>query len=351
MTAAGPLGEAARATAAFRGACRPNVVVLDDWEGLWADADLTRRLQELADVTVYQEHLTGKGLREATSAATVLVLTRQRTTLSGEALEDMPELRLVCNTGTGVSHLETGALSDRGIALRTTPGLAVQATAEHTMSLALAVAHRLIPADAAVRRSNLTPTPLAGLAGRRMGVCGMGAIGREVLRHADGFGMQLAAWSPGGPRALPVGPVRWAHSPLELARDVDVFSIHLRAEPVAPPLIDAAVIDALPDGATVLNTSRATIVDEQALARRVRSGQLAVGADVFGDTLRRAVIEAGGPNVLTPHVGWMSEAVMARMAAAAVREVVTFLEQSGKPTPPPTDRDATEERIACDRQP
>jgi D-3-phosphoglycerate dehydrogenase len=325
------------------------VVVLDDWEGLWADADLTRRLYEVAKVTVYQEPLTGERLCAATSGAAVLVLTRQRTALSGQDLDEMPNLQLVCNTGTGVSHLDTAALAERGIALRTTPGLAVDATAEHTMSLALAVAHRLVPADAAVRRGMLEPAPVPGLAGRRIGVCGVGAVGREVLRHAHGFGMQLAAWSPGGPREVPVGPVRWADSPEELARDVDIFSIHLRAEPGAPPLVDAGVVDALPDGAIVLNTARAAVVDEAVLARRIRRGQIAVGADVFGETLRLAVAASRGPSVLTPHVGWMSEAAMARMTEAAARKVVTFLEQAGKPAERPGDQRSEGEEVACDR--
>lgn len=315
----------ATTTAGQTRADRPKVVVLDDWEGLWPGSEAAARLEAIADLVIVQEHHAPLDMPAVAASADVLVLTRQRLTLHRQGVEALPRLKLVCNTGTGMSHLDLQALADRGVQLRTTPGLAVKATAEHTLALALAASHRIVELDRQVRsEAGALPSPVVGLAGRRIGICGAGRIGQTVARSAHHLGMEVVLWSPSGPRELELLTAEWAPTLLALAKRVDVLSIHLRSSTPAPP-VDAQIVEALAEGSLVVNTARAELVDEVALASRVTRHELHVAADVYGESLRRAVVTAGGPSVLTPHVGWMSIAVMQQMISAAATSVLTFL--------------------------
>lgn len=304
-----------------------NVVVLDDWEGLWTSSRDAERLTREANLVVVREHRSASDMLTSAKNADVLILTRQRTPLTEQDLRELPRLRMVCNTGTGMSHLDLQALSERGIELRTTPGLAVHATAEHALALALAVSHRIIGLNARAQRNEdaVTP-PLAGLAGRRIGICGAGRIGQLMARHAHSLGMDVSIWSPGGPRDCGVPTATWAPTLLALAQCVDVLSIHLRVPDAnSDPPISAQIIHALLGGSLVVNTARAELVDEMALASRIRKQEIYVAADVYGEPLRHAVAETGGPSVLTPHVGWMSESAMKAMIHSAVTQVMMYL--------------------------
>jgi lactate dehydrogenase-like 2-hydroxyacid dehydrogenase len=207
-----------------------------------------------------------------------------------------PGLRVVANFAVGVDNVDLEAAARRGVVVTNTPGVLTQATAELTIALLLALVRRVAEGDRLLRDRRpwlAAPTFMLGetLAGRTLGIVGLGRIGREVARLADAFGMTVISSRP-----LPLE---------ELLERSDVVSLHCPLTPETHHLIDASALERMRPGAVLVNVSRGPIVDEQALVRALDEGRIAGAAlDVFE---REPHVEAGllklDNVVLTPHVG------------------------------------------------
>jgi D-3-phosphoglycerate dehydrogenase len=178
----------------------------------------------------------------------------------------------------------------------------------------------------------------AGLAGRRIGILGLGHVGRAVLRLAQAYGMHPFAFSKSltSSRALDLG-VTVAPNPLELARAVDVFTVHLELTTRTKNIVDRRVLEALPDEAIFINTARPELVDYDALTELTSSKKLRVGLDVFPDepatrSGRFAHPILSNPLVYgTPHLGASTDAAQTAIAAECARILRSFVTKGEVP--------------------
>jgi glyoxylate reductase len=276
---------------------------------------------ELADVTVLdswppEEELSG-----------VEVLLEAVVTVGLDELRFLPDLRLVANFGVGYDNVDVAACSDRGIAVTNTPGVLDAAVAELALALMLACRRELVVSDRFVRdarwRAGWSRPERLGhdLAEATLGLVGMGRIGSEVARRAEAFGMRV------------VHHRRSDGLPLEeLLRASDVVSLHLPLTPETQRLLSRERLALLQDGATLVNTARGAIVDEDALVDELASGRISAGLDVFADEPRVPERLLDLPNVvLTPHIASATVETRAAMTRVLVDNVLAYL--GGEPLP------------------
>jgi phosphoglycerate dehydrogenase-like enzyme len=307
----------------------PRLLVLDDYEGRVAAAPAMARLRDLADVTVLDRPLTGDDL-PGLAGVRVLLAIRERTRLDGGLLERLPRLELVLQTGGHAYHLDEAAATARGIVVAlgrraTMPSAAVP---ELTFGLMIAVLRRIHPLAAELAQG-AWPTAVGGtLAGRTLGILGLGRHGRPVARIAAAFGMRVLAWDRTGRYAAAEPAVE--RLPLEeLLGRSDVVSVHLRLSPESRGLLDGERLGRMRPRAVLVNTARGAIVDEDALVAALRSGRLAgAGLDVFAtEPLPAASSLRRLPNVvLTPHVGWKVDEVFHEFAEIAAEQLGAWLD-------------------------
>lgn len=273
------------------------------------------RLAALGEVTLAD--LDADGLPAAAAGADVLFV-RLRNRVDGALLDAAPGLRAVVSPTTGLDHLDLDALGARGVAVLSLRGehdflRTVTATAEHTWALLLALLRRLPAASEAARRGDWDRDRFRGreLAGKVLGVVGLGRLGSMVARYGEAFGMTVVAHDPYR-EGWPDGVGRAATLEALLARS-DVVSLHVPLNEETRGLVGAAALAAMKPGAVLVNTSRGGVVDEAALVEAVLSGRLAGAAlDVVagegtpgGPAASPAVRLAVGDDrvLVTPHVG------------------------------------------------
>ncbi len=249
-------------------------------------------------------------------------------TIDSELLEALPNLRVISSYSVGTDHIDLEAASLRGIPVGHTPGVLTETTADLTWALLLAAARRIPEAHAFVqdgswsRKPSWEPDLLLGrdVHGATLGLIGLGAIGQGVARRAMGFGRRVLGWNR-SPREVP-GIERASLG--EVLHESDFLSLHVARSPETVGLIGRAEIEAMRDGAILINTARGGIVDEGALLAALKTGKLAAaGLDVFD----REPIDLQSPLrslsnlVLAPHLGSASVATRAAMAELAVENL------------------------------
>jgi glyoxylate reductase len=236
-------------------------------------------------------------------------------------LDLLPDLRLVANYGVGYDRVDVAACRERGVAVTNTPGVLDGAVADLTLALILACRRHLVASDSFVRegrwQSGWARPELLGrdLEGAMLGVVGYGRIGRQVASRAQAFGMEIVFHRRTG--GLPLD---------ELLRTADVVSLHLPLTPETDGLVSRERLALLQDGATLVNTARGAIVDEDALVEELVSGRISAGVDVFADEPRVPERLLELPNVvLTPHIASATVETRAAMTRVLVDNVLAFL--------------------------
>ncbi|PHP28624.1 2-hydroxyacid dehydrogenase [Limimaricola cinnabarinus] len=265
--------------------------------------------------------LAGEALGAALGRAQVLVTTLSER-IDAAALEKAGKaLRLLANYGAGVDHIDVAAAAARGIAVTNTPDVVTEDTADVTMVLILAVTRRLPEAFALLQSGGWegwSPDLLLGgrIHGRSLGILGMGRIGQAVARRAAAFGMRIGYHSRNRlPRTLEAElGARWWPSLDQMVAQCDVLSINCPHTPATYHLVNARRIALMKPGAVVVNTSRGEVIDENALTRALRAGEIAgAGLDVFEQRREINPRLRALPNVvLLPHMG--SATVEGRLA-------------------------------------
>ena len=228
------------------------------------------------------------------------------TRIAAATLEAAPTLRIVVFLGTGVtSWVDLAAAERRGIRVRRVLGYADRTVAEHAFGLALALARNIAGMDRALRAGLWRPDARFELSGKRLGIVGLGGIGRALAPLAAALGLEVVGWnrSPVAPalacRMLPLD---------ELLATADIVSLHLALVEETRGLIDRRRIGLLKLGAVLINTARGTLLDQAALVERLARGEIAAGLDVFAEE----PLAPGHPLtaldnvVLTAHAAWMS---------------------------------------------
>ncbi|MFE3069167.1 D-2-hydroxyacid dehydrogenase family protein [Streptomyces sp. NPDC059247] len=304
--------------------------VLDDYQGAALTSADWGPLADRVEVRVLREHLADRdALVAAVADCEVLVVMRERTPLDAALLERLPRLRLVVTSGMRNASVDVTAARARGITVCGTAS-GSEPPAELTWALLLGLA-RHVPAEARSLRGGgpWQSTVGADLAGRTLGLVGLGKIGARVARVGLAFGMEVRAWSPNltEERAAEHG-VGYVGDRRELFAGADFVSLHLVLSERTRGLVGEPELRAMRPHAYLVNTSRAGLVDGGALLRALREGWIAgAGLDVFeteplplDDPLRSL------PNVLAlPHLGYVTEGNYGRYFGQAVEDIEAFL--------------------------
>jgi glyoxylate reductase len=235
-------------------------------------------------------------------------------------VDALPSLRLIANFGVGYDRIDLDACRARGIAVANTPGVLDAATADLAFGLILAARRRIVEGDAIVRDGRWeTPWstgPFLGreVAGATLAVIGLGRIGSAVARRAAAFDMRVIG-------------VRSRQGDLDAAlRQADVVSLHVPLSDATRGLISRERLASLQDGATLVNTARGAVVDEDALVDELVSGRITAGLDVFVHEPHVPERLLGLSNVvLTPHIASATVETRAAMTRIVVDNVLAFL--------------------------
>ena len=219
-------------------------------------------------------------------------------------------VRVIANFSVGYDHVDTEAAKARGLIVTNTPEVLSDATAELTMMLMLGAARRASEGERLVRTrewKDWSPSFMVGtqMTGKRLGILGLGRVGRVVAKRARGFDMQIHYNDIQRlPPELEEGAV-FHETPAELMPHCDFLALHCVASPKTIKLLNAELIALLPDGAIVVNASRGVVIDDDALIAALKSGKLtAAGLDVYNNEPDIHPEYRQLPNVfLMPHIG------------------------------------------------
>jgi len=256
------------------------------------------------------------------------LIVRSATKVTAAIVERAERLRVVGRAGTGVDNIDLEAATRAGVVVLNTPGGNSLAAAEHTIALLLALARNVAQASAELREGRWERKKYTGVevAGKTLGVVGLGRIGREVARCARGLRMEVLGHDP-FVTAEAVADLGVRVAPLEqvLAR-ADVVTLHLPLTEKTRNLIDAAAIAGMRDGARLINCARGGLVDEEALLAALESGKLAgAAADVFSSEPPQDLRLVRHPHmVATPHLGASTVEAQERVGVEIAEKIREF---------------------------
>jgi len=298
-------------------------------------AEVETRLSELFDVRLRDDDvpMSRTQLVEAMKSADVLVPTITDAIDAPMIGQAGDRLKLIANYGAGVDNIDVSTARQRGILVSNTPGVLTDDTADMTMALILAVSRRMREGLAVMQSGEWdgwAPTAFLGgrVGGRRLGILGMGRIGQAVARRAAAFGMQVHYHNrrrlrPEIEQELEAS--YWDSLDQMVAR-VDVLSINCPHTPSTFHLMNARRLKLMKPDAVIVNTSRGEVIDENALTRMLRTGEIAgAGLDVYehGTSVNPRLREL--PNVvLLPHMGSATRESRIEMGEKVIVNIKTF---------------------------
>jgi D-3-phosphoglycerate dehydrogenase len=305
------------------------VLIADKFEKVGIDG-----LHELGCAVVSRPELTAEALPGAIEEVDPNILIVRSTKVSAAALNAGTSLTLVIRAGAGIDTIDVTTASARGIFVSNCPGKNSIAVAELVMGLLLACDRRIPDQAADLRQGKWNKAEYSkarGLYGRRLGIVGLGQIGKEVAVRARAFGMRVLGWSRTltHEEAERLGIV-YAQSPLEIARICDAVTINVAANADTRHLVNAEFLAAMRPGAYLINTSRGSVVDEAALRQAVAEKKIRAGLDVFqsepaggtGEFAAAILQEAGVYG--THHVGASTDQAQVAIAHEVIRTVQAF---------------------------
>lgn len=297
--------------------------------------EVETRLSELFEVNLRQsdEPMSRDALAAAVQSADVLVPTVTDKIDAALLAQAGDRLKLIANFGAGVDNIDVSTARQRGILVSNTPGVVTEDTADMTMALILAVTRRIPEGLATMQKGawdGWAPTAFMGarLGGKRIGVLGMGRIGQAVARRAAAFGLQVHYHNR--KRLRPeieeeLGATYWESLDQMISR-VDILSINCPHTPSTFHLLNARRLKLMKPTSVIVNTSRGEVIDENALTRMLRAGEIAgAGLDVFehGAEINPRLREL--PNVvLLPHMGSATVEGRIEMGEKVIINIKTF---------------------------
>ena len=303
--------------------------VLDDYQQVALASADWRALSDALDVRVLHRHAGEDELVSLISDCEIVVLMRERTPFTRSLIARLPALKLIVTSGMRNAAIDLEAARERGVTVCGTASRA-EPPAELTWALILALARHVTQEAAAFRANGPWQSTIGvDLHGRTLGVLGLGNIGSRVARVGAAFGMRVLAWSENlTPDRARAAGAELVPSKRDLLEQSDVVSIHLVLSARTRGLLAADDFRRMKPTSYLVNTSRAPIVDRDALVRALREGWIAgAGLDVFeeeppaaDDPLRSL------PNVLaTPHLGYVSRENYRTYYGEAVEDIAAFL--------------------------
>ena len=292
-------------------------------------------LDRCGTVTVY-DRTSRDQLKTRVAEADIVV--SSKTEWNAEALGWAPRLKMIALTSTGYNVVDLDAARDAGVIVSNVPAYSTPDVAQMTFALLLELCLHVGEHSNLVMEGDWTRakdfsfwnTPLVELAGKTMGIVGMGSIGQAVCRIARAFGMPVVFENRSAKPQLESDGVRQV-SLDELLAVSDVVTLHAPATPETDRMMNAQTIGRMKDGAYLLNTARGTLVDEQAVVDALRSGKLAgFAADVVSVEPMQPdnpLLQAKGQNIIvTPHIAWATHEARERLLATVTANVGAFVE-------------------------
>lgn len=245
--------------------------------------------------------------RLAEHAQVRAILTNGTVGCRGELLTVLPRVELICALGAGYENIDLEAARQRGIAVGNGAGTNDSCVADHAMGLLLAAVRRLVPLDAYTRAGgwrDALPAP-PNFSGKRLGILGMGTIGRKIARRGLGFELEIGYHNR---RRIEDEPHAYFGSAKELAAWSDYLIVMTPGGAATHHLVDAEVLEALGPGGFVINVARGSVVDTTALANALKQGTIAgAGLDVYeGEPELPEILKDLRNVVLTPHLAGTS---------------------------------------------
>jgi phosphoglycerate dehydrogenase-like enzyme len=310
------------------------IAVLDDWQDVARRSADWSPLAARAELVFFADAFGSEDEAAAALADFDILLTmRERTAFPETLLRRLPNLRMIGITGAHVATLDLAACARQRIVVCNTvgggPG-APFATAELALGLLISAARALPAADANMRAGGFQRGLPVGvsLAGKTLGVLGLGRLGARMARYAAALDMKVVAWSPNltEARAQEVGARRVEKS--VLMAESDAISVHMVLSPRSRGIIGADDIGAMKTGAILVNTSRGPLIDESALIAAVRAGKIIAALDVYDKEPLPLdhPLRACGNTVLTPHLGYGVQETWRDFYPRSLENALAFLD-------------------------
>jgi phosphoglycerate dehydrogenase-like enzyme len=313
------------------------IAVLDDWQDVARKSADWSALAARAELAFFADAF---GTEDEAAAALadfeILLTMRERTAFPATLIRRLPKLRMISITGASVATLDLAACARQGIVVCNTAGgahAAPYATAELALGLLIAAARSIPAADASIRAGGFQRGLPVGvsLAGKTLGVVGLGRLGARMARYALALDMNVIAWSPN----LTEDKARQAGARLVSKSDLmaasDAISIHMVLSPRSRGIIVAEDIGRMKPGAILINTSRGPLIDEAALVAAVKAGKIVAALDVFDQEPlpENQPLRGLTHTVLTPHLGYGVAETWADFYPRSIENALAFLD--GRP--------------------
>lgn len=304
------------------------ITILDDYQHAFEGSPAVERLQQKAEVQIYAEKFASEEeLIRALKGSQAIIPIRERTHFPARLLKALPDLEIIAQTGNHAYHVDIKAATEAGILVTMAPG--GSGVTELTIGLMIAVMRRIPQSDRAMRQGKWPLVLGRVLYSKTLGILGLGKVGVEVARIALAFGMKVIAWGPTLTRER-AEKAQVTYMPLEeVLKSADVVSVHLKLSEQSKGLLNEPRLRLMKRSAYLVNTARGAIVDENALVKILKEKAIAGAAlDVF-------VEEPLPPNspllqldnvVLSPHLGWPTDAGFRGFAENAVENILNYME-------------------------
>ena len=311
------------------------IAVLDDWQGVARDCADWSALEARADVTIFREAFASEGAAAKSLAPFDIILSlRERTAFPASLIERLPNLKMFSLTGARAGSIDSALMMERGITICNTGGGGSGfATSELALGLMISASRELPRAFAEMHEGRFQSEVALGyeLAGKTLGVVGLGRLGARMAHYGKALDMDVIAWSQnltdekaeqGGARRV---------SKEELFTQADVISLHLVLSDRSRGIVDEQDLARMKPGAVIINTSRGPLIDEAALIKALEAGKIGAGLDVYdheplpADHPFRKLPNA----VLTPHLGYVVREGLEVFYVQLIENTMAFLD--GKP--------------------
>jgi D-3-phosphoglycerate dehydrogenase / 2-oxoglutarate reductase len=300
------------------------IIVLDE-----LSADGLNLLRSAADIEVeIRIGLKGDGLRSALAEFDGAIC-RSGVKITAESLQGNHRLKAIARAGVGVDNIDTDAATRQGIVVMNTPSGNTISTAEQTLALMYGLVRNIAPAHQSLVEGRWDRKKFMGtqLAGKTLGIVGLGRIGQAVAARAVAMEMKVLGFDPfvSAPRAKELG-IQLVGSPQDLLPLVDILTVHTPLNEQTKNLISTKEVQMMKKGARLINCARGGIYDEAALVEGLKSGHLGgVALDVYAEEPCTNSPLFGMPNVLcTPHLGASTEEAQTNVAVEAAELLIDF---------------------------
>ncbi len=303
-------------------------------------SDVARRdLQELGFEVVYEPNARDETLKKVLAGTLSDVLVVRSTRVTGEILRARP-LGLVIRAGAGFNTIDVATATELGIKVANCPGMNANAVVELAFGLIIAL-DRHIPENVHDLQqgqwNKISYSSARGLSGSTLGLVGLGTIGQGMIPRAHVFGMKVVGWSRSltAEKAETLG-VEMMSSPVEVAAASDIVSLHVALNSDTRNLADESFFQQMREGAFFINTSRAEVVDESALAEAVKAKGIRAGLDIFEGEPATGTGEVDSPLfkldgvIGTHHIGGQTSEAQRSIAEETVR-IIREYRDSGSP--------------------